>query len=216
MTCAADNNKACHTADSAGNGHGTDNYSFYTDSRISCCILTFTYDCNLIALLAVFQVNKHHNCKYKNDQDIPSVFLSEKFRKPACLSGLINNSHRIGALGILPEHNAERNDLHSNIIQHQSKQCFVCIPVCFEHSGNHSPDHSAKRAAYKHYNKKEYRRHAVPCIDHHSCRTGSAYQNLTFCTDIPETHFKCRSQTDCNTQKNHRITKSDPYTAFRT
>ena len=44
----------------------------------------------------------------------------------------------------------------------------------------------------------------------------SAHQHLSLTADIPEFHFKCRCQTNGNTQQYHCISYGLPQTAFRT
>ena len=183
---------------------------------ILCSIFALSDYCDLITLFAVFQVDKHTDRQNHNDKDIPSIFLSKQFRKPSCLSSLVNDTNRVGTFWIFPENDAVCNNLHGNIVQHQGKQSFICIPVCFEHCRNHSPDHTTKRTCNKHHDQKHYRRHFIPRINHHCCGTCSTNQDLTFCTDIPEFHFECRCQTDCDTQKHHRITNRLPDTALGT
>ena len=147
------NNKSCYTTDCTRDCHGTDNNFLYMDTGIFCSILTLTNYSDLITLFAVFQINEHPNSQNQNDQNIPAVFLSKQFRQPACLCCLINDTNSIGTFWIFPENDTICNHLHGNIIQHQSKKCFICIPVCFEYRRDHTPYHAAKCTCNKHNNK---------------------------------------------------------------
>ena len=154
MAGSADNNKTCDTTDCTGDCHCTDNNLFHLDTGISGSILALTYYCDLIALLTVFQINKHSHCQNQDNDYIPAIFLSEQFRKPSAFCSLIDDTDCIGTFRIFPEYNTISYYLHGNIIQHQSKQCLICIPVCFKYSRDHSPDHSAKCTCHKHYDQE--------------------------------------------------------------
>ena len=199
MTCAADDNKARDTADRAGDSHGADDDSFHMDTGVSRRILTFAHYGDLISLFAVFQINEHYYGENHDNKDIPSISLSEQLRKPSGLSGLVDDSNRVGALGVLPENDTVGNHLHGHIVQHQGEQRLVCIPVCLEYSRDHSPDHSSDSAGYKHYDEEQHRRHGVSRIDHGRRGAGASDEDLPLGSDIPEAHLKSRSQTDGNT-----------------
>ena len=144
MARTADDQAACDSADRTGEHHRADDYFFYIDTGIARSILALADNCDLISLFAVFHVYIHAECNDQNNDHVQSIHISKNGWEPSFLSSCIDDADRVRTGRILPEYDGKCDKLHCHIIEHQCKQCLICIEICFKHCRDQSPDQSCR------------------------------------------------------------------------
>ena len=76
----------------AGEHHGADDDPLHLDACIAGSSLAFTHHGNLVAVLAVIEVDVHEYGEHRHHKDHQQVFLAADHRQPASLRALVDDA----------------------------------------------------------------------------------------------------------------------------
>ena len=150
-------------------------------------------------MLGLLQVEEHEDGQGQEHDDVDGVAMVENLRQPTNLGGAVDGVH--GGVGALPGVVEIVHDFHGDVVHHQSKQGFIRSPLCFEESRNQTPNGAGQKAGGKHQDIKQWSGYVVAQVMHNNGCGNGADQDLAFCTNVPEFHFECRSQSNGNSQQ---------------
>ena len=119
----------------AGEHHGADDDPFHFDACIAGSSLAFTHHGDLIAVLAVIEVDVHEHGEHRHHKDHQQVFLTADHRQPASLRALVDDADLTGTLGDLPHDDEEGRKLGGDVVHHQGEQRFIGVPLGLEEGG---------------------------------------------------------------------------------
>ena len=210
LILAGHDQEAAQAADRAGEDHRAHDDALDLDARIARGALALTDNGDLIAVLAVIEIDIHNAREDRHKQDREEVALpAETGSQPASVFWLM-----IPILpdpfGNLPYNGIECHKLGSYVVHHQCRQCLIGIPFCLEKCRNEAPDGSCCQAGHDHAQDHNCTRKLVPQADHagRGCQTPD--QDLSLTANIPEFHLESRCQADSDQQKNHCISDRHP------
>ena len=202
--------QADEAADRAGEDHRAHDDALDLDARIARGALALTDNGDLIAVLAVIEIDVHNAREDRHKQDREEIALAAENGEPAGLGILVDDTDLTGSLGNLPYYRIKCHQLSSYVVHHQRRQCLIGIPFRLEKCGNEAPDGSCCQTCHDHAQDHNCVRKLISQTDHTGCCCQPADQHLSLTADIPEFHLKCRSQCQCDQKQDRYILKSDP------
>ena len=211
--------EAGKSADGSGESYGAHDGPFYVDSGIAGGIFTVSHHSDLVTVFCVFQVNKHcHGYGQHNDQVNAVIKVSKYIWQEGCadptgLSLLVNGSDGSAAFFCLPDNAEEGGQLDGNVVHHQCEKCFVCVPVGLEDGRDQSPDQAGSQAGGDHCQKQQSSGKRITAAAHYGSGGDASHQDLSLGSDVPETHFKSRGDSQRDSQQDHRIAQGIPGTS---
>ena len=173
-------------------------------------VFAFADDGDLIAVLAVPQIDVHTDGDKGDDEDIEQILDAEKLGEPA--AGKQVGPDDIGA-GLIRHLEEVFHKLNGNIVHHQGEQRFVGVPVCLEKRRNNTPDDAGKDCRDRH-NENEQAIGDLASQHQHAHGGGqTANEHLALGAGIPEAHAECRCNRQRNAEQNGDIVQGDQHTA---
>ena len=215
MVGAADEQKSGDAAERAGEEHRAHDNLLDVDAYVARGVFALADDGELIAVLAVFEIDVHENGKRRNDKYVEQVVLTTEARKPAVVAYAVDDSDVTRALGVRPLVAEVSDYLRCDVVHHQREERLVGVPLRLEERGDESPYRARNNARYNHNGEEKIGRELVAEEDH-ACRCcEAAHESLSLCADVPEFHLECGGDCERNAQEHCKILEQAPYTPRR-
>ena len=205
MIYAGGQDETHQCAQGAGEHHGADNYTVHFDAGVTGGALALAYNSDLIAMLAVLQIDVHKACHQSYDQNGQKILVAHS-GQPTGLSRLVDDANLTGALRHLPNDDKVGGQLHGDVVHHQGKQRFVGVPLGLEESRQEAPQGTGQEGSDQRNQDQQGSRELVAQQDHAGGGGQAADKGLTFRTDVPEAHLESGGHSQGDTQQNGHIT----------
>ena len=201
MRRAAHNQKPRNAANGTGENHRADNDAFDVDTDIFCGVLALAHHRDFIPVLAVLQIYIQDPRQYCHHNDVQQILHAKQVRDAGAKQF---RTHGIGT-GLVRNFQKILNQLHGNIVHHQSEQGLVGVPVCLEKCRDEAPCGAGNHCRRQHQKHQHRRGHLIVKIQHHNCRGKTAHQGLPLGAGIPETHPERGGHGKRNAKQNRNI-----------
>ena len=182
---AADDQKPRKPAHDAAEYHGADDDLLDIDADILRGVFALAHDGELVTVLAEAEVDEHQDDEHRDDDDVEDVVI------PADLGEVpVGQGAEDGGAAGHPLVDADRNELHCDIVHHEGEQSLVGAPLRLEDCGDDRPRHAEQHAHSEH---DEYEQGIVDSAaqilyaDHAAQAT---HEHLPFRADVPELHLE--------------------------
>ena len=207
---AADQQQTGQAADSAGKSHGADDDLFDIDADVMGGIFAFAHNGDLIAVLAVPQIDVHGDADDGDDKDIEQILDAENFREPAV--GEQIGADNIGA-GLIRHLEEVFHQLDGDIVHHKGEEGLIGVPVGLKEGRDNAPDNAGEDGGNCHDEDEQTIGHFA-AQHQHAYRGGKAAdEHLAFGAGIPEAHAEGRGDRQRDAQQNGDIMQGDQHTA---
>ena len=210
MVGGADEQQARQTADAAGEQHGADDDLVHLDAHVPRGALGLADDGDLIAVLGVVQIDVHRHAQHRDDEDVQQVALSADDRQPAQLGLLVDDADLARALGGLPHHAEEGDQLGGDVVHHQREQRLVGVPLGLEEGGDAAPDGPGQDAGDDHAEDDGPVGEHVAQHYHARRRRETARQGLALAAHVPEAHPERRGDGQRYAQQYGHVLEGHP------
>ena len=198
--------EAHHGAQGAGEDHGADDDPIHLDAGIAGGALALTHHGDLIAVLAVLQIDEHKSGHKSHDQNGQKILITH-CGQPASVAILIDNTNLTCALRHFPDDDEIGGKLHGNVVHHQGEQGLVGVPLGLEEGGQEAPDGAGHDRSRQRDNDQHGRGYLVAQQDHAGGGGQAADHRLTLGADVPKAHLEGRGNGQRKTQQNSHITE---------
>ena len=190
MVRAADQKQARNPADCAGEKHRAEDYLFHLNAHIPGGPLALAHNGDLIAMLAVIEINIHCHSENGDNEDIEQIFIAADLGQPSCHCALIDNADLARALGNFPKNDKIGDQLSCHVVHHQREKGFVRVPFGFENGRDKRPYCPRGNACNYHGENQKPVRQFIGKADHTSGGGKTAHEKLALAADVPEAHFE--------------------------
>ena len=207
VRAARDEKQAGYSADGARDYHCADYHLFDVDADVARGVFAFADNGDLIAVLAVFEVDINKYRYNGDDDDVQHILLAEQRREPPLCQQRGTDGVRTALVCHLEE---VLDELNGNVVHHQGEERFVGVPECLEHCGNDCPDDAGENACGDHYHEQEPRGDRLTYVEHTHCRDQGADEHLSLGSGVPELHFERRRDGDRDAEQHCDVLRSAP------
>ena len=216
--------QADEAADRAGEDHRAHDDALDLDARIARGALALTDNGDLIAVLAVIEIDVHNAREDRHKQDREEIALAAENGEPAGLGILVDDTDLARALGHFPHDDEERGELCRDVVHHEREERFVRVPLGLEEGGDEGPQAAGEEAPQRacrdggdDHNDDEKTVGDLAAKADHAGRGGKAAdEHLTLGTDVPETHLERGRDRERDAEQDREVMERDPALARRT